>query len=332
MTLVGIIANPASGKDIRRLVAHATVVSNHEKVSIVRRLLLAISNMGVEQVQIMPDQFGIGTRALRGLRDHPGILSRASLLDMEVLGEPADTERAAARLREQSAGCIVVLGGDGTCRAAAKTCGDVPLLPISTGTNNVVPTFVEGTVAGLAAGYVAQHDGATLPEVCSRHKRLLIRVGDRVVDQALVEVAAIAARFIGSRAVWDQELLRQIFVTRASPATIGLSAILGMVHPVTPEDPWGALARLDPRAERVQAVLAPGRVVPVGVHRATTLQPGDWHNVTSERPLVLALDGEREIVLGEDDEAAIGLDLDGPWIVDVPRALLRAVAEGAFAA
>jgi predicted polyphosphate/ATP-dependent NAD kinase len=40
--LVGIIANPASGKDIRRLVSHATVVNNNEKVSIVRRLLLAL--------------------------------------------------------------------------------------------------------------------------------------------------------------------------------------------------------------------------------------------------------------------------------------------------
>ncbi len=35
MSFVGIIANPASGKDIRRLVSHATVVSNNEKVSIV---------------------------------------------------------------------------------------------------------------------------------------------------------------------------------------------------------------------------------------------------------------------------------------------------------
>jgi len=61
---VGIIANPASGKDIRRLVSHATVVNNHEKASIVRRVLVALHASGVEQVDIMPDPFGIGARAL----------------------------------------------------------------------------------------------------------------------------------------------------------------------------------------------------------------------------------------------------------------------------
>ena len=34
MSSVGIIANPASGKDIRRLVAHGTVFDNDEKVNI----------------------------------------------------------------------------------------------------------------------------------------------------------------------------------------------------------------------------------------------------------------------------------------------------------
>ena len=39
-TLVGIIANPASGKDIRRLVAHGSTFDNNEKINIVRRVLL----------------------------------------------------------------------------------------------------------------------------------------------------------------------------------------------------------------------------------------------------------------------------------------------------
>ena len=37
---VGIIANPASGKDIRRLVAHGSTFDNNEKTNIVRRVLL----------------------------------------------------------------------------------------------------------------------------------------------------------------------------------------------------------------------------------------------------------------------------------------------------
>ena len=42
MATVGIIANPASGKDIRRLVAHASVFDNNEKINIVRRVLLGL--------------------------------------------------------------------------------------------------------------------------------------------------------------------------------------------------------------------------------------------------------------------------------------------------
>ncbi|HEY8875633.1 MAG TPA: hypothetical protein VIM32_03140 [Desulfosporosinus sp.] len=40
--IAGIIANPASGKDIRRLVAHATVFDNQEKVNLIRRILLGL--------------------------------------------------------------------------------------------------------------------------------------------------------------------------------------------------------------------------------------------------------------------------------------------------
>jgi hypothetical protein len=35
---VGIIANPASGRDIRRLVAHGSVFDNQEKIHIIRRV------------------------------------------------------------------------------------------------------------------------------------------------------------------------------------------------------------------------------------------------------------------------------------------------------
>ena len=41
MPSIGIIANPASGKDIRRLVSYATTTDNQEKVNIVKRIVLA---------------------------------------------------------------------------------------------------------------------------------------------------------------------------------------------------------------------------------------------------------------------------------------------------
>ena len=130
MSFVGIIANPASGKDIRRLVSHATVVNNNEKVSIVRRLLLALYAFGVRRVEIMPDHFGIGERALRGLRDRPEVVDATSLIDMPIEHTAADSLRAAQYLRDARSGCIIVLGGDGTCRVVAKGAGEVPLQPM----------------------------------------------------------------------------------------------------------------------------------------------------------------------------------------------------------
>jgi predicted polyphosphate/ATP-dependent NAD kinase len=376
---VGIIANPASGKDIRRVVSHATVVNNHEKVSIVRRVLLALHASGVRRVEIMPDHFGIGVRALDGLRNNPQVQAMTSLIDAPCYGAPFDgtpddSLHAAQYLRDAGAGCIVVLGGDGTCRVVAKglalgaDCGptskesvlsaskelalsvskelalsepkepalnaskehEVPLLPLSTGTNNVVPFFIEGTVAGAAAAYVALHPPAERERCCYRHKRLLVHVNGERVDQALVEVGLLATGYVGARAVWSCDRLRQIFVSRAQPTNIGLSSVIGVVHPVPPLYPGGACATLSATGQQVMAPIAPGSLVQVGVGEVIDLEPSVPYPVQDERPAVLALDGEREIVLHDGDRATVTLDLDGPWIVDVERTLMRAVQAGAF--
>ena len=46
MRPVGIIANPASGKDIRRLVAYGSVFGNMEKINIIKRLLIGLDSVG----------------------------------------------------------------------------------------------------------------------------------------------------------------------------------------------------------------------------------------------------------------------------------------------
>ena len=40
MSKIGIIANPASGKDIRRLVAYASITDNIKKANLLRRIIL----------------------------------------------------------------------------------------------------------------------------------------------------------------------------------------------------------------------------------------------------------------------------------------------------
>jgi predicted polyphosphate/ATP-dependent NAD kinase len=330
VSLVGIIANPASGKDVRRLVSQAITVGNQQKENTVRRLLLGLRACGVDRVEIMPDLYGIGASALDGLRGRPDIRAMASLIDMPLEGTAGDSVRAAEALRRAGAGCIVTLGGDGTVRAVAKGCGEVPLLPISTGTNNVVPIFVEGTVAGMAAAYVAQHPDSARERLCYRHKRLDVFINGRMADSALVDVALVAAQFVGARAVWEPDLLRQLFVTRAQPATIGLSSLIGVVRPIGVADPFGAAVTVGHNGRRVLAPITPGSVTPVAIEPIVTLEPGVVHAVSGEHPAVLALDGEREIELRAGDRVEVALTLDGPWIVNVERTMLAAVEAGMF--
>jgi predicted polyphosphate/ATP-dependent NAD kinase len=123
MSLVGIVANPASGKDIRRLVAHGSVFDNNEKSNILQRILLALDALGVERASIMPDYYGLGEQALDGL--HLSSL-QVSLLDMPVEATEDDSTKAGRRFQEIGAGSIIVLGGDGTNRVVAKGCGSIP--------------------------------------------------------------------------------------------------------------------------------------------------------------------------------------------------------------
>ena len=155
MASIGIIANPASGKDIRRLVSYATTIDNNEKVNICKRIVLAAQGLGVESAYFMPETFMIGY-AVKDSLESDGVLSLSlGVLDFEIEAAMEDTVRSARMLEGLGVGCIVVLGGDGTSRAAAKGITKTPMLSISTGTNNVYPAMMEGTVAGMAAAAVA---------------------------------------------------------------------------------------------------------------------------------------------------------------------------------
>src|SRR6266568_4269611 len=210
LPLVGIIANPASGRDIRRLVAHGTVFDNNEKTAIVRRVLLGMEAIGMMRVAYMPEHdFGIVPRALSVQHGQtPAFSLEAFPLAMPVTGTSSDSTCAARLLAELGAGCIITLGGDGTNRAVAKGCGTVPLIPISTGTNNVFPTFLEGTLAGMAAGLIA--NGMGDKRVVQRAPRLEVRIDDVAIESALVDVVASSLPFLGTRAIWDMSVVREV--------------------------------------------------------------------------------------------------------------------------
>lgn len=331
MISVGIIANPASGKDIRRLVALGSVFGNQEKVNIVRRILVGLDRCGVDRIYFMPDVFGIAWHAVDGLsRANKHIADRVTILDMRIDNEAADSTRAATMMRELGVSCFVTLGGDGTNRVVAKGSGEVPIVPVSTGTNNVLPYMMEGTIAGLAAGFVAAHPEAK-QRVAYRSKRLDVYKNGELVDEALVDVAVVhGTTNVGARAVWEPEMLRQVVVTRAQPETTGMSALVGFYRPVSHQAPEGMSVWLNPAADlQVTAPLAPGVIVTVGIEKAQEIRIGETVSA-GVGPGILALDGEREVPLSATDAAEVALSAEGPWVVDVHQALSYAVKIGAF--
>jgi len=322
MVTAGIIANPSSGKDIRRIVAQGWVVSNQEKIAIVRRLLRGLEAAGVDHVLFMPEPLGIGYGALEEIGDTS---IRAENLIMDITARQEDSTRAAELMVAQGATCLVILGGDGTNRAVFKGCGSrVPLLPISTGTNNVFPEFQEGTTAGLAAGMVASGK-VTRDVACWHSKVLLLYKQDVPVDLALVDLAIATDNVIGARAIWDVSRLGELFLTRAQPWSIGLSAIGGMVHPLDARSPSGLHLVFGTPGRTIQAAIGPGLFAPVNIQSVQEIAVGERVQLHFERQVTLAFDGERDMTAGPDDMLEVELHADGPWVIDVHHALTKGV-------
>ena len=329
-TAVGVVANPASGRDIRRLVAGASVFDNAEKGNMVFRLMVGLGAAGVGRVLMMPAASGLYDALERNLRSHGrgAGLPELELLEMPLRHDARDTVEAVERMCGRGVAAIVVLGGDGTSRLVARHCGDIPLCPLSTGTNNAFPEMREATVAGIATGLVATGRLRTL----RREKVLRVRVngeGGRG-DCALVDVAASGERFVGARALWRPESVHEIVVASASPDAVGLSAVAGLLDPLPREAPYGLHLRLAPpeKARRVLSVpIAPGLVVPVGIAGARRVPLGEEVEL-EPRAGVVALDGEREIERGPEDRVSVVPDGGGPLVVDVAAAMRQAAREG----
>lgn len=330
---VGILANPASGRDIRRLVASASVFPTPEKANMVERLLAGLAAAGVTRVFMMPDLGGIASRVLQAVENHAR-LSREPwpevvFFDMPIEDGPADTLRAVEKMVAEGVRAIVVLGGDGTNRLVAAACGQTPILPLSTGTNNVFPVMREATVAGLAAGLVAA--GRVSEEAATFTNKLLrLELGGGPRDTALVDLCVSTELFVATRALWKVESLSELFVAFAEADAIGLSAIAGMVRPVARSADHGLKLTLVPPAEAawvVRAPIAPGLIAAVGIARVEELPAGRSVPLAMARG-VIALDGEREIEFKENDRVAVRLERQGPRTIDIDRVMTRAAEAG----
>ena len=329
---VGIIANPVSARDIRRVIANATALQITDRANIVLRVLSCLRACGVNNVVMMPENGGIRHHVRRGIdraeTRRTGEFPRLAHLEWKIGGTVADTVRAARDMKERGVAAIIVLGGDGTHRAVVSACGDVPVAGISTGTNNAFPEHREPTITGLAVGLAVT--GRIPPRVAfTGNKQLVVTVGDRR-EIALVDVAVVTERYVGARALWRTDTFRELFVTFADPEVIGMSAIAGLLKPVSRRDPFGLHVKLAAGAETkyaVNAPIGPGFMRAVGIRGFSRLKP-DKVITLETRGGSIALDGERELAFNENQKVSIALETNAFKTVDVSACMQYAARHG----
>ncbi len=317
MTKLGIIVNPMSGKDVRRIAARASVSTNEHKQHQVTRLVLGAITQGVTEVVLSDDPFRISRRATENLPERDAI----TLIRTKPSHSAEDTRRTVTEMWDRGCRTFVALGGDGTHRIVAQSKPDAILLPLSTGTNNVFPYMIEASVAGAAAGIVAS---GQLPhqEHCLRAKRIHLST-PAWQSTALIDAAVIEDDVIGNLLPFEPDKLRHLFLARSEPASIGLSPIGGYLMPSFHEDDFGvALTLGEPAQHQVRVPISAGLYGDVMVQSIDRLQLDSPHQITGRG--IVEFDGDREHRANGLIE--VTLKRDGPWIID-PRQLMSAAVQ-----
>lgn len=303
MSRIGIIVNPMSGKDVRRIIGYASVVDAVEKVEVVRRILAGLQFFGIEEIYFMPDPDNYFKRVMNSLhkKDLDVLEGRVRVLDFPPMGEARDSMLAAEIMNGMNVDCIITLGGDGTCKAVASSCGETPVLPVSTGTNNVFPYRIDGTIAGLVAGAFAKNYHFS-ESMVRRANMFNVYVNGDLVNHALIDVVLYNEPFISSRAMWEPEKL--LFVAISGPIlepVIGMSSVAQIAQGVFSADVSSGFAcSLNPQKPKMKIVspIAPGLMSELIISETEVVKSGRKYRIGTELPVrwcTVAVDGEREV-------------------------------------
>lgn len=323
---LGILANPASGKDVRRLVARASVFDNREKSAIIRRALTGAINAGGDRFAYLDDSHNISGGALEELGADCKVIRVPCLRTASAL----DTVQGARNLKQEGCIATLILGGDGTSRAFVKGWREAVLLPLSTGTNNVFPRLVEATVAGAALGVLAI-GGVELDEVTQAVKIIDVEIEGEDPEIALIDAVVTRDRFIGSRALLDGDAIDRILLTRAEPVAVGMTSVGGLLRPLAESEDAGLhLVLGDAGAHRVHAPIAPGMYETLSVESVEVV--GFDETIEFEGPCVLAFDGEREREVAAGQKVSMRVSRSGPSVLDVEKTMHLAAYRKVFGA
>src|SRR5215510_9987260 len=97
--VVGIIANPVSARDIRRVVAHAGSLQVTDRANIVLRILAGLAAVRIKEVLMMPENAGIrmhlARAMMRAANTGEAPFPELRFLEMKVTGQAADSATAA---------------------------------------------------------------------------------------------------------------------------------------------------------------------------------------------------------------------------------------------
>jgi predicted polyphosphate/ATP-dependent NAD kinase len=277
----------------------------------------------------MPDPYNMGFSIKNTLENNRDLKSELIVLDFPLKNTWEDTISAAEKMEEEGADCIIVLGGDGTSRLLGKVRTTIPIISVSTGTNNVYPEFLEGTVAGMAAAVVTAF--GSQPEYVHRDKMMEIYHNGRPVDVALVDAVITTNPFVGSRAIWDLEEIKEVLVTRAHPAAIGFSAVLGVQVLSRPEDDFGYRIHLHQGTKKTLVPFSPGKMTEIYTDEPVRVEMDQTYVVKVDYAGTVALDGERSLMFKEGDTLGFVLRRKGPFRVDVSKVMEYAVEKRFFA-
>ena len=317
---VGVIANPMSGRDVRRLAARATSVTPESKRDQIARAVVGAAASGAERIMVVKEPMRISESAVENL----GIDAQIEVIDVGATLKASDTHRAALAMRDAGCGAIIVLGGDGTNRTLCQVWQDAPLVPLSTGTNNVFPLMVEATLAGAAAGMVAS-GGVSLEEVSKPAKVIHLERAGHPDTLALIDMVLLEGDRVGNYLPVEPAYIRWVLLTRAEPASVGMSPIGGLLHPCGTDDDFGVLVRCvshEDGGRPLRVPVSPGLFRTVHVKDVRRVELGEWIEIPG--PGVLAFDGDREITLAKGEVIRAKVVREGPRVIDPGRAMLLA--------
>ena len=325
MRAVGLVANPASGKDIRRLAGKASVFDNREKLAIVRRAVIGAIAAGARRFVYMSDSHGIVKQAIAETTIPRGV--RFEALPSSGTASAMDTIVAAEQMAQKDCAVVLVLGGDGTNRAFVRGWRDATLVSLSTGTNNVFPVMAEATVAGMALGLIAAGTVASRL-VATQAKVIDVDIEEAEQDIALIDAVITRDAFIGAKALLDPSQLKEALLCRAEPAAVGITSLGGLVRPVSDKDDFGLHLTFAKGGRQLLAPMGPGMFAKVEIGK-TRLVKFD-QAVKASGPSVIALDGERERVIAPGQRIEMRISRRGPWVVDLAATLQRAAKQKIF--